>query len=253
MPIAKDNFIKLMSESVQKDSNKTWFNKLAALFDHNNPSNLYSENIAHLVLYATDRVKFNDVTNILSKAFPESLFIIKCEQTKNATVKAKTDTEDTEDTEEDLTKIVKGVHFHCYITYNCKAGINIHKSFKSKVREILKNDKKANKWLLKPSADKMKPIDTVRPWKFTGYNIVTDNNKYDHAHLAEWDVFYNTVETRRSAYFNETLGSKCVVSINHNNAFKVLNWVAYATKNRTASGRKSFLIKDNRKSIAKAA
>lgn len=250
MPIAKDNFIKLMSESVQKDSNKTWFNKLAALFDHNNPSNLYSESIAHLILYATDRVKFNDVTNLLSKAFPDSLFIIKCEQTKNATVKAKTDTEDTE---EDLTKIVKGVHFHCYITYNCKAGINIHKSFKAKVREILKNDKKANKYMLRPSADKMKPIDAVRPWKFTGYNIVTDNNKYDHAHLAEWDVFYNTVESRRSAYFNETLGSKCVVSINHNNGFKVLNWVAYATKNRTANGRKNFLIKDNRNSERKAA
>jgi hypothetical protein len=248
MAIAKDNFIKLMSDNVQKDSNATWFNKLAVLFDHNNSSNLYGENIAHLILYANDRVRFNDVTNLLSKAFPESLFIIKCEHSEKGTVKANTDVESEEET-----KINKRAHYHCYITYNCKAGICIHKSFKSKVREMLKNKKSTNRYMLRPSAAKIKPIEAVRPWLFTGYNIVNDDNNYDPAHLAEWDVFYNTPEARRSAYFNGKLGDKSVVPITHSNGLKVMNWIAYATKNRTVKVRKNFIIVDNREAIKRVA
>ncbi|MCO7251665.1 hypothetical protein [Pseudoalteromonas sp. Ps84H-4] len=245
MPLKTDPFINLMSDNVQSDYNKNWFNKLSSLFDHSNTQNLYSENIAHLILYATDRVKFNDITNLLSKAFPESLIIIKCEHTNKGTVTAVTGTEEA--------TINKRTHYHCYITYSANAGVNIHKSFKSKVREMLKNDKSKNRFMLKPSGKNMKPIDSVRPYKFTGYNIVTDNNNYDSAHLAEWDVFYGTTEARRSAYFNGTLGNKCVVKVTHSNCFRVMNWIAYGTKNKTSKGRKNFIIIDNRETLQRAA
>lgn len=249
MSITKDNFIKLMSTQVQKDSNPVWFNKLAVLFDHNNPSNLYNENIAHLILYANDRVRLNDVRKLLSSKFTNSLIIIKAEETKRGTVKANTDTEENESKQ----RIDKRKHFHCYITYSCSSDVCIHKSFKSTVRELLKDTKTANRYLLKPAESKMKPIDYVRPWWFTGYNIVTDKNKYDPAHLAEWDVFYPSPMARRNAYFNETIGNKCVVKITHKNCFRVLNWLAYGTKSRTKNGHKSFVIVDNRQGLTAAA
>lgn len=248
MPVAKDNFIHSMSDSVQNDSKTEWFNKLAVLFDHTNPVNLYGENIAHLILYATDKTNITSVKKLLSNHFSDSLLVIKEEESTRAKVKASTTTEETEEKE----AIAKGKHYHCYITYSKQKDVNIHASFKAKIREMLKNNK-ANRYMLKPSDSKMKPADFGRPWKFTGYNIITDSNNYDHAHLAQWDVFYNTTDARRNAFFNQTLGSKCLVSITHSNGLKVLNWMSYSTKKRTSKNQKGFVVIDNRRQQQQAA
>ncbi|WP_105215297.1 hypothetical protein [Pseudoalteromonas sp. T1lg22] len=240
MPKSKHRFIKNISPKVKEKVNATWFNRIADLFDPNSQGNILGEQIAHLILYANDNVRFNDVTNLLNKSFPESLLVIKQEYSKESS-KVHTDPTD------QLSTVTKGSHFHCFITYQCSPSLDPHKSFRSKVREMLKN--KGNKSMLKPAVEKMRSVDYARPYKFTGYNIITDFNKYDTQHLALWDVFYETSDERRAAIKANTIGQRCLVNITNNNAMKVLNWMAYIAKRATSKGRKNCIVTDNRVSF----
>lgn len=224
-----------LSESVETGSNPAWLSKIKPYFAVGNSSNLLGENIGHLILYAGKKTKFEHVTKMLRTHFPNSFILVKQERSKQ-----KVDVETGADGA--LAEVVKGLHFHCFLTYTPKdLSKNPHLSFESKVREMLKGK-------VKPKPENMKPIDRVKPWKYTGFRKISDKNRYNYGdeHLKNWDVFFSTIEDRRQAESNREVGKRFLVHITPENLNRVLNWVAYAAKIKTAEGRKNCIIYDNR-------
>ena len=228
MGLPKNSLINVMSNTVKSDSGVAWFNRVAKLVDRGDVSNIFNERVAHLILYSNNHVLINDVKVMLSKSFVNSLFVIKCEVSKEKAL-VSTDTKDI--------NIVKNKHFHCYITYRSPKGINPHLSFKSTVREMLKN--KGRKLNLQPAEYS---IGSKLKYKFTGYNIVNATKDYNG-----WDVFFNSRE-ERLADTNKL--NRCLsVPVDVNSCINVLNWISYITKKRTSLGRKNCIVVDNRDRI----
>lgn len=241
MPLVKNKLIDEMSPAVRRDSKLSWFNKLASLFDANSPGHIYGERIGHLILYANDHVRFNDVSLLLSKSFPGSLYIIKCEK-GSGFLDARTDIDG------DSSVIPKSLHYHCYITYSPAGDVDPDRSFKHAVFAMLSNRKKNCRFvaLVKPAKKKMSKLDYSRNYKFLGYNLVTARNLYDKEYLRSWDVFYQTPSLRGCDVIDGGVNKRCLAVVNEANALRVLNWLAYASKENTAHGRKNCIIKDNR-------
>lgn len=242
LPTCKNPLIEVMSPAVKRDSKVAWFNKVAALFDKNDPGHIYGERVGHLVLYANEHVRFSDVTSLLCKAFPRSLLMVKCERSTGvSTVYA--------DGAGGSSDIVKSLHYHCYITFSPKGNdVDPDTSFKHTVFSMLTNKKKGGRFsaLVKPPEDKMKPLDYFRNFKFSGYNLITATNKYNKEYMDKWDVFYPSSSKRSSDNFNNKTDKKCLALVSDDNAMRVLNWMAYAAKEDTAHGRKNCIIIDNR-------
>lgn len=225
-----------LSPSVESGSHQAWLEKIAPYFDASNPHNLYGESIAHLILYASGKTRFEHVSRLIKDHFPDSFILVKQERSKD---KVEVDTGE----KGVHTEIVKGLHYHCFLTYTPKdQSKNPHLSFESKVREMLKGK-------VRPKTSNMKPIDHYKSWRYTGFRKISDKNRYNYgeSHLKDWDVFFNTIEERRLAESNRDVGKRFLVNITHENSNRVFNWVAYAAKKKTAKGRKNCLIYDNRK------
>lgn len=242
MAIGKNKLIEKMSDSVKRDSKVVWFNKIASLFDINDPNHIYGERVGHLILYANEHVKFSDVTTLLTAAFPRSLLMVKCERSSGSShVHA--------DGDGGSSDIIKSLHYHCYITFSSrKDGVSHDRSFRHTVFSMFTNQKKGARFsaLIKPPEDKMKPLDYFRNFKFLGYNLVTAMNKYNKSYMDKWDVFYSNSSQRSAAAFNNRADKKCLALVSEDNALRVLNWMAYAAKEDTAYGRKNCIIIDNR-------
>ncbi|KAA1151638.1 hypothetical protein EU510_12280 [Pseudoalteromonas sp. FUC4] len=226
MPATHHSLINSIHRKFKADANVSWFNKLVKLFDQENPENIYGERVAHLILHAHDNKRFAQVTEFLSESFPDSLIFVKQEDSNEET--------EVQDGlyESSTVKINKGLHYHCYITYKCDEGKDIHKSFRATVREALKN--KANN-----KAKNLNPTD--KSYRFKAYNVVT-GAKY----LNEWDVFNNNYQEYLESI--ESKSFKCVsMPITNETMIRLLSWMSYATKNKTSKSKRNCIIKDNRK------
>lgn len=226
MPTPHHPLIKSIHKKFQADANISWFNRLVKLFDQKNPANIYGERVAHLILHAHDNKRFAQVTEFLSKSFPNSLIFVKQEDSNEET--------EVQDGlyESSTVKINKGLHYHCYITYKCEEGKDVHKSFRATVREALKN-KTNNK------TRNLHPTDTS--YRFKAYNVVT-GAKY----LNEWDVFNSNYQ--EYSLSEKTKNFKCVsMQVTNETMIRILSWMSYATKNKTSNSNRNCLIIDNRK------
>lgn len=224
MPTPHHPLINSIHKKFQPDANISWFNRLVELFDKKSSENIYGERVAHLILHAHNNKRFAQITKFLSESFPDSLIFVKQEDSNEET--------QVQDGlyESSTTKINKGLHYHCYITYKCEKDKDIHKSFRATVREALKNTGRAKN---------LHPTD--KSHRFKAYNIVT-GAKY----LNEWDVFNSSYKEYQES--KESKSFKCVsMPITNETVIRLLSWMSYAVKNKTSKSNRNCIVIDNRK------
>ena len=224
MPRIKDKLINQCCGAVQRDSKLTWFNKIARLFKRSTPNNLYGEKFAHLILYANENVRAEIVTKMLKETFKDSFILVKSERSEE---KGKVTAIGSDNTTSD---IKRGLHYHCFITYDCKEGVNPDLSFKSTVREMLKNRGK-----------KLMVNKSKKHFRFRGYNIVSDSKFYD-----QWDVFHASAEDWKQSR-DQGIYKYISLPITEHTQYRLLNWLASCTKERTSARNRNCMIHDNRK------
>lgn len=218
MPTPHNPLIKKMNPSVQKDCNISWFNRIVKLFDRSNPNHIYGERIGHLILHAHSNKRFTHITEFLSDHFPDSLILVKEEVSKETTKAIR-------DKEEEV--IIKDLHYHCYITYKPSGDVNPDASFRSKVREILKNKGREKNFHKEDSS-----------YRFRAYNVVTSAKWF-----GAWDVFYNSY----AEHLEQGTDYKCLsLPVTEDTKIRILSWVSYAAKKTTSRSKRNCRILDNR-------
>lgn len=215
--LEKNILINNMCNAVKHDSKTIWFNQLCNEFANHQ---LHGKQFAHLILHTKKQnIRYEQVIALIKETFSDSFIVIKQELAEETTTALTSLDSETE------TTITKGLHYHCFISYECANDINIHKSFRSKVQHMLKNSKRGKTF-----------STTDNSYMFCAYNIINNSRYYPRR-----DVFHNSHEEHKTAkLFSEY---KCISqSVTNDNMHKILNWIAYATKTKTAYGQRAFKI-----------